>query len=240
MVAMRGGTTHVHHTHGAILKLKHSRTGLGVSRLPEARIFEGSTHGINLRNLAAQDPPHQVDVVNTQIQENTAGSFGIPERLLHGSLWIHTGGLHQIRRTDGSRLDLFLGIGVGLVIPAHKAQHEGQIRVALHSGLRLLALGHVHTQGLFGKHMLSCIQCGLDLPAMFRGGSHDHRRVNISLFQHLPVVRINLLHPQLPPGKFHAASMAGADSGQLRIWYFVSNIPGMDLAQAAQAHDTDT
>ena len=112
--------------------------------------------------------------------------------------------------------------------------------MALHSGLRLLALGHVHTQGLFGKHMLSCIQCGLDLPAMFRGGSHDHRRVNISLFQHLPVVRINLLHPQLPPGKFHAASMAGADSGQLRIWYFVSNIPGMDLAQAAQAHDTDT
>ena len=167
MVAMGRGTANMHHAHGTVFKLKHGGAGLSVPCLPEAGIFEGSAHGIDLCDLAAQEPAHQVDIMDTQIQENAAGGLGIAECFLYGRLWVHTGSLYQIGDADHPLLNLFLSIGIGFVISAHESQHEGPVGMALHSGFRQPALGHIHAQRLFAEHMLSRVQGSLDLPAVF-------------------------------------------------------------------------
>ena len=166
MVAVGAGAAHVDGAHGAVFKPEHRQARLIVSRLPELRMLEGGAQGIDLRCLTPQEPTHQVDVVDGGVQENAAGIFTKADGILHHRLRIQTRGLHQIGRADNPGIHLPLGIGIGGVVAAHEPQHEHKLRVALHGSLGLEALGDVHPQGLFGKDVLSCVQCRLDLPAV--------------------------------------------------------------------------
>ena len=76
MVAIGSGAAHMDHAHGAVLKLVHGHAGLVVTGLLELRVLEGGAHGVDLGGLAAQEPAHQVDVVDGHVQENAAGGLG--------------------------------------------------------------------------------------------------------------------------------------------------------------------
>lgn len=106
------------------------------------------------------------------------------------------GGFHQIRRTDGPRSDFFLGIGIGLVIAPHKAQHTHQFRVPGHGRLRLKALFHRNAQRFFGKHVLSRVQRRLDRQQCSPEGDTMAHRIQLRVGDHLPEIAVHLFKSQ--------------------------------------------
>ena len=172
------------------------------------------------------------------VQENAAGIFTKADGILHHRLRIQTRGLHQIGRADNPGIHLLLGVGIGGVVAAHEPQHEHKLRVALHGSLGLEALGDIHPQGLFGKDVLSCVQCRLDLPAVLRGGGDHRHGVYLRLCQHLVEIRVQGRHPQLP-GIFQGLRPGGAGGCQPGAGDLTGDVLRVDPAQAAQPRDAD-
>ena len=203
-------------------------------------MLKGTAHSVDLRSLAPQEPAHQIHIVNGGIQEDPAGGPAVPDGPLHHGFRVDPGGFHQIGRTDSPRSDFFLGIGVGLVIAPHKAQHTHQFRVPGHGRLRLKALFHRNAQRLFGKHVLSRVQRRLDLPAVLPGGGHDGHRVQFRISDHLPEIAVHLFKSQFLTGIRLTVRAGHAGRRQDRAGDLVGKVGSMDPAQPPQTGNANT
>ena len=145
---------------------------------------------MHLCRFAAQQPTHQIHIVNTQIHEDTAKAAGHAQGSLNGRFRIDTGTFHHVGRADGAGIDLLLCVDIAFVISPHKARHTHQFRMPLRSHLCGSAAGRVRSQRFFKEHMHTGIQRQLDLPAVQIRRCDEHHGIRRFLCQHLGKILI--------------------------------------------------
>jgi len=239
MIAVRSGTANVNEAHCTVFELVASHSGLVVANLLEFRMLEGAALCVNLGCLAAQEPAHQVDVMDCHVEEDTAGGCSKLDCALNVCFGVDAGCLNHVGSADCALFDLLLCVSVGLVVAAHKAQHKGQVGMTLNSLLSLLALCNVNAQRLVGEYMLASVQSGLDLPAVLGRSGDDCNCVDVSLFQHLTEIGVNIGDTQLFLCVFQLSRNDGASCGQLSVRNLVCDIVCVYLAQTAKTCDTN-
>ena len=97
VVAVRRSTANVQESNRTIVKLEHCHAGLGVTVLGKLGVLEVGACGVNLSNLTAEEPAHQVNVVRSRVNEDAARGLGELDAALDQCFRVKAGSLYQMR-----------------------------------------------------------------------------------------------------------------------------------------------
>ena len=239
VVAVRCSAANVQESDRAIVKLEHCHAGLGVTVLGKLGVLEVGARGVNLGNLTAEEPAHQVDIVGSGVDEDAARGLGELDAALDQCFRVQTGSLYQIRLVDAACVDLCLCIRIGRIVAAHKAKEEDLVRVTFNGSLSALALLKRAAERLVGENVLACIERVLDHPAVLRRGGDDNDSFNVCLVNHFLVVRGGVLYLEvvLCPVQLLLHERAGSD--QLAAGNLEREILRVYRTETAQTNDAN-
>ena len=239
MVAMGGRPADMDRSDRAVFEFVNRDSGLIISRFPEFRMLESSTHSIYLRRFRAQEPAHQVDIMDRHVDEDSARRFGKADASLHRGFRVDAGRLDHVRGSDRTAFDLLFGIRIGWIEASHEAEHKREFRVAFNGRPRDLAFLQRHAERFVAEYMLAGIKGRLDLPAVLTRRRDNRNRIEIRILHHFPKIRICLCDTELLPRVFEFRFHDGAGCHQLRSRNPARDISRVNLAQTAEACDTE-
>ena len=239
VVAVRRSTANVQESDRAIVKLQHRHAGLGVAVLGKLGVLEVGARGVNLGNLTAEEPAHQVNVVRSRVNEDTARGLGELDAALDQCFRVKAGSLYQIRLADAACVDLCLCIRIGRIVAAHKAKEEDLVRVTFNSSLSALALLERAAERLVGENVLACIERVLDHPAVLRRGGDDNDSFDVCLVNHFLVVRGGVLYLEVVLRPVQLLLLERAGSDQLAAGNLEREILRVYRTETAQTDDAN-
>ena len=195
--------------------------------------------GVNLSNLTAEEPAHQVNVVRSRVNEDAARGLGELDAALDQCFRVKAGSLYQIRLADAACVDLCFCIRIGRIVAAHKAKEEDLVRVTFNSSLSALALLKRAAERLVGENVLACIERVLDHPAVLRRGGDDNDSFDVCLVNHFLVVRGGVLYLEVVLRPVQLLLLERAGSDQLAAGNLEREILRVYRTETAQTDDAN-
>ena len=223
----------------AALALVHGHARLIVIGRLEFRMLERRARSVDLDWILAEEPAHEVDIVDGHVDEDAARRRCEADGALHERFRIDARRLDHVRLANEAGLDLLHRISVRRVEAAHEAKEERELRMALYGDFRLLALLDIDPERLLREDVLASIERLRNLAAVQAARRDDGHGVDIGFREHLVKIRVDVLHTEFILRVLQLCWHDGAGCRELCIRDLVGNIIGMDFAETTETSDTD-